>query len=369
VGNEPLTDDADLHLPTHPYPLEDEDLEALVEAGREDPTRLSPELQNRGRFIYVDAIWNLTHIQYPADRARELWFEVLDHRKETTLRLGRDVGLRVAGLDYFVNIARELGAPRVIHHDVLTELRHEATRDPLTGLSNRRVYRDALNAEIARSTRYGSTFIVAVFDLDNFKRVNDQLGHSAGDQVLQTVAEILLRAIRKTDLATRWGGEEFVILMPQTGKTGGLEVCERIRRAAENELRETGVTLSGGLAVYPDNGSTERELFGHADRALYRAKRDGKNRISVEPLDRRRFPRVEESFSLRILSVPGNAESKTSDVGEGGLSFSTTSPPPVSSLVEGVIDAEAGRKSFKGRVIYVEESTPGQYEVGVSFTA
>lgn len=363
---------SDLEPTSEATVLEDDLLEALAsrpECTGEASHRLQAVLAHRGIHVYSDAIYSLIHVRYDADRARHDWQGLIAHREELRDRLGRDVGLRVAAIDYFVNIVRELGSPRIIHPEILDQLRSEATRDPLTGLGNRRMYREQLAIELSRAARYSTTFVVGVFDLDNFKQVNDAFGHACGDRILKQTAQIMLRSIRKTDLVTRWGGEEFVVLMPQTSLQGGWEVAERIRRTLEVELADQHVTVSGGLAGYPADGTEESSLFAHADRALYRAKAEGKNRVCTEPEERRRFPRLGRSFAVRMIPLASSEplESTTIDISRGGFSFTTDSPPIISSKATGTIDVDGVDVPFTGRAVYVEETSPGAYEVGVQF--
>jgi diguanylate cyclase (GGDEF)-like protein len=163
----------------------------------------------------------------------------------------------------------------------------QALVDGLTGIANRRQCEDALTSEIARSERLAAPFTVVLADLDDFKAVNDLHGHVVGDDVLREFASVLRATVRDSDVAGRWGGEEFVLLLPGTDAHGGANLAERVRSAlAERTLRrEDGtplaVTCSFGVAEFRP-GDDERELFAAADRALYRAKRDGKNRVEVE---------------------------------------------------------------------------------------
>ena len=227
------------HHIEEPIFLEDTELEIVARSIEENKPDLLPEaLSHRGEQVYTETIWNLAHIFYEPQRAKELCHQIVTHRLNLASQLSRDVGLRVAAIDYFVNIARELGSPRIINPEMLAQLRDQATRDPLTGLGNRRVYRERIMTELARAKRYKSEFLIAVFDLDNFKQVNDQRGHAVGDSILQAIADILIRSTRQTDLVTRWGGEEFVVLMPETPLSGGIEVA---RAFADPSSRNSAV--------------------------------------------------------------------------------------------------------------------------------
>jgi diguanylate cyclase (GGDEF)-like protein len=169
----------------------------------------------------------------------------------------------------------------------------QARADGLTGLANRRHFEDQLAAELARSERFGGPLAIVLADLDDFKDVNDRYGHPVGDVVLCEFGRTLEDEIRDVDLAARWGGEEFALLLPSTDLGGAAQVAERIRAALEGRLVLTAdgerirVTASFGVAAAPEAGSAD-ELLGSADAALYEAKRSGKNRVASlgEPVAR-----------------------------------------------------------------------------------
>jgi len=170
--------------------------------------------------------------------------------------------------------------------DALQEqLREQAIRDPLTGLYNRRYLDATLERELARARRDGQPLALILMDLDHFKRVNDTYGHQAGDEVLQQLARLLNEMARAGDVASRHGGEEFLLLMPTMSLATARERAETLRRAfgaleipfGSLKLR---ATLSIGIAASPDHGSTAEDLFRHADRALYQAKHEGRNRVA-----------------------------------------------------------------------------------------
>jgi diguanylate cyclase (GGDEF)-like protein len=160
----------------------------------------------------------------------------------------------------------------------------QALVDDLTGISNRRGCEDALAHEIARAGRMGTPFTLVVADLDDFKRINDVHGHEAGDDVLREFASVLRLTLRESDLPGRWGGEEFVLLLPGTDAQGGVHLAERVRATLRERSFEGrdgavfGVTCSFGVAqLQPGEG--DRRLFGEADQALYQAKKLGKDRV------------------------------------------------------------------------------------------
>jgi two-component system cell cycle response regulator len=167
----------------------------------------------------------------------------------------------------------------------------QALVDGLTGLANRRQCEDTLAAELARVERFGGPLAVVVADLDWFKDINDRYGHPAGDTVLREFAALLLETLRDVDLAGRWGGEEFLLILPGTDLAGGAQVAERIRVALAGRIvlsvdgTPIPVTASFGVAATPP-AKTVSELFAAADTAMYEAKRAGKNQVqtSLEPV-------------------------------------------------------------------------------------
>ena len=154
------------------------------------------------------------------------------------------------------------------------QLRAQADRDSLTGMLNRRAFMRELGTEIERSLRYGRRFVLALCDLDEFKRINDTDGHPAGDRALEGVAALLERTIRASDFAFRIGGDEFALLLPETDADEAQDAVERIVAAlAGDSVLADGLGISFGLALFPVHGKTPEELIRRADQALYAAKR------------------------------------------------------------------------------------------------
>ena len=161
---------------------------------------------------------------------------------------------------------------------------HSAITDKLTGLYNRRYFDHFLDFEIKRSSRQKASLALLMIDIDNFKLINDTLGHLFGDKILNKLGDIIKSIIRETDLAARYGGEEFSIVMSNTGLEEATEIAERLRKAISEynfEITYRPTTVSIGIALYPLDSTSLQDLLSNADRALYRAKHEGKNRVCV----------------------------------------------------------------------------------------
>lgn len=167
---------------------------------------------------------------------------------------------------------------------------HETTRlgslrDPLTGVANHGHFQETLYREVTRHGRSGERLVLLMVDLDDFKAVNDRYGHPAGDTVLKAVVARLLASVRDMDTVSRYGGEEFAVVLPQSDAASGHRVAERLRAAVAESPLPAGLpeplrlTVSIGLAVYPDDSHSKGGLVECADKALYAAKRTGKNRV------------------------------------------------------------------------------------------
>lgn len=169
----------------------------------------------------------------------------------------------------------------------------EALTDPLTGLWNRRHMAETLDREVSRALRFGHEISLIIIDVDDFKRINDRLGHLQGDLVLETVSDLVKDATRDIDVAARYGGDELALILVETDNEGATILAERLRervRDTEVPLRDggtMGVTISVGVATIPDSAEDLESLVDGADRALLRAKRAGKNQIRTAPASRR----------------------------------------------------------------------------------
>ena len=169
--------------------------------------------------------------------------------------------------------------------ELLSRVECMAITDALTGLYNRRRSHDVLTQEFERSKRYGTPFSLVMLDIDYFKKVNDDYGHQVGDTVLTEVSDVILKSIRDIDTASRFGGEEFMVILPNTGRENAKMGAERMRVEIERHSFpevERPITVSIGIAGLPDPAiENEDRLIRCADCALYRAKQNGRNRVET----------------------------------------------------------------------------------------
>jgi diguanylate cyclase (GGDEF)-like protein len=166
------------------------------------------------------------------------------------------------------------------------EVQSLALTDPLTGLQNRRSIFELGRIEFSRAQRMNRPFCCMMLDIDHFKQVNDNHGHQAGDLVLQEFAELCHRSIRDVDLIGRYGGEELIIILPETDRDTAVQVAERLRQSISEQRtridgKEIGVTVSIGVATKDENTLHMEALIARADQALYIAKHKGRNRVAI----------------------------------------------------------------------------------------
>jgi diguanylate cyclase (GGDEF)-like protein len=174
----------------------------------------------------------------------------------------------------------------LVGSDVETAYHEEIYRmtiiDGLTGVFNKRYFIEALEKEMSRAQRYGRPLSILMFDIDHFKRVNDNYGHLAGDYVLQALARLISTRARREEIFARYGGEEFVILLPETQNEGAMELAEQLRKRVASytfvfEGEEIPITVSIGVATTRGEGIPESEFIKRADEKLYQAKAEGRN--------------------------------------------------------------------------------------------
>jgi two-component system, cell cycle response regulator len=351
-------------------------LQELLEAGPGQEEALLREIERRkgqGGPLYSSLLFLLTHLSFTERQAARHWKRVLAHRAGMREALGRDPGLRVAILDYFVNVSRELRNPKVIEIALYERTERSAVSDGLTGLFNHAYFLQALRQEVLRSKRHGLRAALLLLDLDDFKRVNDERGHVEGDRVLMKAAATVRDSVREIDVAARYGGEEFAVLLPDTTRLGAFVVAERIRRRIEERFARARapVTISGGIAIFPDDAGAPADLIVQADAGLYGAKAAGKNRILLPQGERRRFRRQPAPRHATLQTAGGRASAAVKNLSEGGLLVSLREAVAVGSAVSLTIERrDAKAVGMRGEVVRVER-VPGEaepaFDVGVRF--
>lgn len=286
-----------------------------------------------GQEVYSLALRHLTCKDFEPEQADRHWHAALEHRN----RPQDNRPLRPALLDYLHRVAGELRDPRMVEAELLESIRHASLSDGLTGLFNQTCFKDYLSKLLCAQSK-GSTarFAVVLLDLDHFKQYNDRCGHLAGDEALKLVADTLTRNLRHGDMAVRYGGEEFALLLHRVNFSDAFAVVDRIRRDIEalpfshqERLDSHNLTLSAGIALFPEDGRDRDTLLRQADRELYRAK---ETRNCVRPARReQRQDTRHKLHSLVEFALRDQADFSTGliyDISQGGLDLACDSELP-----------------------------------------
>ena len=348
----------------------------------EDDDRLIKELnqiiEKEGKKAYPVIFHVLTNLVIETKEAKEFWAEIITHYEKLISILGREVSLRTVFCDYFCSIHRSLKNPKVVEIQLFEKTVKASRFDNLTGLYNRQAFDETLESEINRAKRHENELSILFLDLDDFKEVNDSFGHQTGDEVLKQVAKIVLNEKRSEDLAARYGGEEIVVIMPETGKIDSLVLGERIRQRVE-EMRidfngnTVRLTISGGLASFPGNATDAKSLLKCADNALYTAKGSGKNNISFFSQDKRRYMRIEIDHEVKVRELGFDDTQTQTGKGKnicfGGILFENKYALPIGTKIQLQIPHNHSKPLFIiGTVVRVEAFGSEQYDIGVAIS-
>jgi len=349
--------------------------------------RLSQIHGETGIQVHSALLLALTHEMMEEAEAQAHWNAILQHRINLITRVGRDVGLRVAVFDYFINVNRKLTNPKIIELAMFEEVERSSAQDPLTGLYNKRYFRMALQKELRRCKRYELDLALLYLDLDNFREINECYGDLVGNILLKEVAILIKNKIRDIDVAARYSGEEFTLLLPETERMGAYLVAERIRQEIERHFvrrdvdgKPINMTVSVGIAQYPEDSTLGERLIVRAEEALFQAKARGQNGVAVYYRERRNFIRFNpQRRRLKIEIQPAEGPllsqdpSQPRNISRNGLLIETSLPYEVGQEV--VIRCQdpvgSGQITLRGRVVRVEEleglGRPGRFDVGVAF--
>ena len=230
-------------------------------------------------LLYSKLLELFINLKFGEDEARNHWENIIKNIDFMKNHLNREIGLRVAIVDYFINHTDMLKEPIIVEMRLFKENEKHALVDSLTGLFNKRFYDIAVRKEYKKALRYSQIFSLVLIDLDDFKKVNDTKGHFFGDEVLATFGKFLSLSSREEDIICRYGGEEFIVILPETTGNGALMYAERIRKLLKEDVlfKKHKITFSAGIATFPHNGEDLKALFKSVDKSLYAAKYAGKD--------------------------------------------------------------------------------------------
>jgi len=339
-----------------------------------------------GDQIYSEILYVLTQKRYEPDKACKHWDNIIEHSKLLRHAIGRDVGLRVAICDYFVNIDPKLKDPIFVEAVLFMERERNAFQDELTNVYNRRYFNQVILKEIEFGKRYHQAFSLLIMDLDNFKGYNDANGHLAGDKALIELAQILKAEARAIDHVIRYGGEEFIVILPRSEKSEALIAAERYRRSVE-EYKFSGedslpggkLTVSIGVATFPYDATDITMLLQRADEALYHSKKMGRNRVmpilNSSEIEKRNCPRYlfrsELLFRLREVMKANYRRGVTQNISMSGLLCRTPEPLEIGQSLEVVLHSPERDNpiKFQAKSIRLQKDTFNEncYFLGLSF--
>ena len=248
----------------------------------DDKEKISQYEKKYKNRLYYHILLSLTHKSFNEKESKNLFEAILKHKKSLDEILNRDVGISVATLDYLQNIIKLFHYPTIVEESTSDFLTDSTTKDGLTNLYVRDVLDIFLRKEIDNAKRQNSYVSFMLIDIDDFKKVNDTYGHQKGDEVLEKIGEILNNSSRKMDFAARYGGEELCLVLPNTKSDKAYEIATRIREKIKSFIFDDFfVTVSIGISQSDENINDEIKLIRKADKALYKAKENGKDQVVI----------------------------------------------------------------------------------------
>ncbi len=327
-----------------------------------------------GAEVYSHLLHLLTNLQFSAEVAKAHWQNILSTWRALNLVVEVMVDLRVAALHYFLDVQKELDNPIIVEIKIFLKVQEAIVRDELTQLYNYRYFIERLDQEVKRGQRYNSSLSLLIVDVDDFKAYNDRYGHEQGNVAVKKLGGLFKDSVRQADVVTRYGGEEFALILPVTVKDGALQVAEKIRANVEKtpvagEEKRAGhdFTVSIGVASIPMDAKDSADLIQKADGALYRAKSLGKNQVQAYSDERRELPRF-NSCLIGEIQFPDrdSLTVTTSNISQGGFLININRRLPIESLVRLDLRYGAARHRLKcvASVVWVSRKEP-DYKVGL----
>jgi len=376
----------------HLRPEEIERIKAEIrESFHEDPTNLAWSLDKADRLawsvgpgLYSSLLLLLCNMTMEEDDARGMWERIRARQARLEQALGRPVALRVAAFDVLVGANRDNPHPRILELLETPQPAGQQMIDPCTGLQTGRFLSDQLPREVGRARRFRLDLSYVHLEIDEFAPITERLGRTLGTVLLREVAGIVSGCIRNIDYAARTASAQFALLLTETDRMGAYYVAERIRARVEEfylERRVGGrpleVTVSAGVAAFPEDADTGDELAMKACEAYYTARTRGRGRVAIYHRERREYIRLStENEDLQVTLIPEGAESSApaamKNISSGGVLFESDTPIELGRMVHILCRnrREADQVLIPGRVVRIERfesAASTRYEIGVLF--
>lgn len=319
----------------------------------------------------------ITDTSFSNEETLQHWELILSHRNHLSRTLSRETNLMVAIIDYFTHVHSILKNPIVVEHLLLERLQKHASVDFLTNVYNRQFFYEAITREISRASRSKTQFSLLFFDIDNFKYFNDTYGHQKGDTILQGVASVIKSLSRAQDVPCRYGGDEFISLLPDTNFFHAVAIAERIKKNTAPLPSEMGLqtqlTISYGIATYPVDGSQSDELIKVCDTRLYMDKNNKLELRRKSITEKRGHPRFKilRNSGILLKNLHTKIEVQMLDIGLRGLSFIAEEPPEVGLIyqMQLFLEPPLGAARAEVEALYLQNLAAGRFRAGCRLRA
>jgi diguanylate cyclase (GGDEF)-like protein len=357
----------------------------------EDPFNLEWNLERLdqlswsvGAGLYSNLFLLLCNLDFEEDEARRHWHAILGHREALEQTLGRSVALRVAVFDYLVTLNRSTSRARLLEvHETQRPVDHELT-DPLTHLNSTAFFNDQLPRELGRARRYDLSLSLIHIEIDDYPVLIERFGQSIGSVLLKEIAGIITRCIRTMDYAARISAAQFALLLTETDRMGAYYLADRIRQKVEEfylerqiDGRPFEITVSSGVAAFPQDADDAQDLVRRASAAFNTARSRGLGSVAIHYRERREYIRLDTpSENLQVTLIPegdaARALTEMKNISSGGVLFESDDPIDLGRMVQITCLNERERDEvlIPGHVVRIErfeaESGP-RYEIGVLF--
>ena len=333
-----------------------------------DQTLASFARTNQDMEVYRNYFYLLTHLEFEEADAIRHWDEFKNYHAKFEKDLGYPIDTRITTLSYFINENKQLTNPKIIEMKVFQSTQDKVILDELTSVYNYRHFRQRIKEEMRGAVDREEMLSLIIIDIDNFKRVNDDYGHLAGDGILRQIALLMKSEISVQGETFRYGGEEFAVIVPRTGKQEVYEIannlCEKIAEHAfinENSAprHEMSVTASLGVAAYPQDCEDSNSMVENADKALYNAKGSGKNIVCLYSENQRRTKRLNLSVQGKLTSFKASSVAiRTLNVSKGGIRFLCEKELLSDSVVELKLDLANNNKDVVTALCWIINRNP-----------